>query len=157
MKDRIDWKAVAANVAEIFGAPNMPESESFAEYMDNKIGNYEVLTAVDQMSNKCLGFIGFSRNNNRISWFGVLENERGRGIGSRLLKTALSQLDTTKEITVTTFCENYLPGLPARAVYSKFGFVDKEKTEHDGQPRSLMSRPPSIEKHSAKSPVAEQT
>ena len=146
INDKKDWQTVAAAVAEIFGAPDMPESASFLEYMDSKIDKYEALVAVDRMSSECLGFIGFSRTNNRISWFGVLENERGRGIGSRLLKTALRQLDTTNEITVTTFREDYQPGLPARVVYSKFGFSDKEQIEHDGQPRSLMSRPSSDEK-----------
>ena len=145
INDRADWQAVAVTVAEIFGAPDMPESNSFCEYMDSKISKYEALTAVDRISGKCLGFIGFSRTNNRISWFGVLENKRSRGIGSRLLKTALRQLDTTKEITVTTFCKNYQPGLPARMVYERFGFVDKEQIEHEGQPRSLMSRPSSDE------------
>jgi len=146
INDKTDWQTVAADVAEIFGAPDMPVSASFIEYMDSKISKYEALTAVDRMSGKCLGFIGFSRTNNRISWFGVLENERGRGIGSRLLKTALRQLEPTREITVTTFREDYQPGFSARTLYGKFGFVDKEQIEHDGQPRSLMSRPPSDEK-----------
>jgi len=140
-----DWTMIAESVAEIFGAPGFTQSTSFKEYMISKIGKFEALAAVDRMSGRCLGFIGFSRQNNRISWFGVSDNERGRGIGSRLLKTALRQLDTAREITVTTFCDGYAPGLPARAVYRKFGFVDKAQIECDGQPRSLMSHSPSDE------------
>jgi diadenosine tetraphosphate (Ap4A) HIT family hydrolase len=71
---------------------------------------------------------------------------RNNGAGGRLLKTALRQLDTTREISVTTFRDGYLPGAAARAVYAKFGFSDRELTTHDGMPRSLMVRPASFEK-----------
>jgi len=47
------------------------------------------------MNGKNMGFIGFSRTNNRISWFAMSEKYRGKGVGSRLLKTALRQLDNT--------------------------------------------------------------
>lgn len=107
---------------------------------------YEALTAVDYMSAVNMGFIGFSRANSRVSWFAVSEKYRSRGVGSRLLKTALRQLDTNREITVTTFRDNYAPGAAARIVYGKFGFVEKELTEHDGLPRSLMVLPASNEK-----------
>jgi GNAT superfamily N-acetyltransferase len=145
-RDLPDWRGVAADVAQIFGAPDMPERASFSEYTANKIGKYEALTAADRRSEKCVGFIGFSRANNRVSWLGVLEKVRGAGVGSRLLSTALRQLDTNREITVTTFRRDYAPGLPARAVYQKFGFADKEYIQLDGHPRVIMSRPPSDEK-----------
>jgi diadenosine tetraphosphate (Ap4A) HIT family hydrolase/GNAT superfamily N-acetyltransferase len=144
--DKAQWISLATDVAEIFGAPDMPKSESFGSYADSKIANYEALMAVDRMSGKALGVIGFSRANNRISWFGVFENRRGKGIGSKLLQTALRQLDTTREISVVTFRSDHAPGVPARAVYEKFGFAETSLTEHDGQPRSVMTRPPSDEK-----------
>ena len=65
---------------------------------------------------------------------------------SRLLMTALRQLDGGKEITVVTFRDDYAPGAPARATYQKFGFVDRQLTTHDGLPRSEMARPASGEK-----------
>jgi diadenosine tetraphosphate (Ap4A) HIT family hydrolase/ribosomal protein S18 acetylase RimI-like enzyme len=144
--DKPDWTVRANDVAEMFGAPDMPQSSLFREYMASKIDKYEALVAIDRMSGKCMGFIGFSRTKNRISWLGVSEQKRGRGIDSRLLKTALRHLDTNSEITVTTFRDDYAPGFPAKAVYRKFGFTDKEYIEHDGQPRVIMSRPPTAEK-----------
>ena len=145
-EDKAAWTDLAQGVAEIFGAPDMPTSQSFNDYMTNKIARYEALLAADRMSNSCLGIIGFSRINNRVSWLGVFERHRGKGIGSRLLQTALRQLDTARDITVTTFRDDYPPGLPARALYKKFGFNDVELTIHDGQPRALMVRPSSNEK-----------
>lgn len=93
-----------------------------------------------------MGFIGFSRTNNRISWFAVFEKYRNKGVGGRLLKTCLRQLDTTRENSVVTFRDDYLPGAPARAVYARSGFADRELTTNDGLPRSLMVRPASDEK-----------
>ena len=42
------------------------------------------------------------------------------------MKTAMRQLDNTKPITVDTFPEGYEPGIPARNLYRKFGFVETE-------------------------------
>ena len=65
----------------------------------------ERVAAVDYMSGVNMGFICFSRADNSITWFAVSEKHRGSGAGAgdRLLKTALRQLDTNKDITVTTF------------------------------------------------------
>ena len=140
--DKPAWVRLAEDVSSIFGAPDMGQSRSFLEYMDSKISKYEALAAVDRMSGDCLGVIGFSRAYNRISWLAVFENRRGKGIGTRLLNTSLRQLDTEKEITVTTFRDGFAPGAAARALYRKFGFSDKELVMHEGQERSLMARPP---------------
>lgn len=138
--DKPAWIQLADNVADIFGNPNMPHDKDFHEYMDGKISKFESLIAVDRMSGNCLGIIEFSRAYNRITWFGVFEQYRGRGIGTRLLKTALRQLDNTREITVETYRDDFADGLPARTVYHKAGFVDTDNTiyDHLGNPRCKM-------------------
>jgi diadenosine tetraphosphate (Ap4A) HIT family hydrolase/predicted GNAT family acetyltransferase len=105
-----------------------------------------MLTAVDYMSGSNMGFICFSRMENKTSWFAVSEKYRGKGVGSRLLKTALRQLDTNKDVSVDTFVDGYEPGMAARALYEKFGFVEKNLFEYDGNPRCTMVRPASEEK-----------
>jgi len=141
------WYALAAEVSPIFEHPSdLGTDPEFMSYAQSKVSKYEALTAVDYRSGANMGFIGFSRTNNRISWFAVFEKYRGKGAGSRLLKTALRQLDTGKEITVVTFRDGYAPGAPARKTYQKFGFADKQPTMHDGLPRSEMARPASDEK-----------
>ena len=114
VKDKFAWQQLAGTVAELFDSPNMPFEQSFLSYMDSKITNHEALIAVDRISNECLGIIGFSRTHNRISWFAVAEQYRNKGIGTRLLNTALRQLDNTKDITVDTCCEECAWGQPAR-------------------------------------------
>lgn len=147
-KDKPAWIELADNVANIFGSASMATDKDFLEYVDAKLSKFEALIAIDRMSNRCLGIIGFSRTNNRITWFGVFEQYRNKGIGTRLLKTALRQLDNTKEITVETFCDDYAVGLPARAVYHKAGFVDVDDPifDHFGNPRCKMRIAPTNEK-----------
>ena len=121
------WRALATEVSPIFRHPDdMGTDPEFISYAASKTGKYEALTAVDYMSGVNMGFIGFSRTYNRITWFGVSDRFRGKSVGGRLLKTALRQLDQTKPITVETYPEGYEPGVPAKRLYRKFGFVETE-------------------------------
>ncbi|MDR1262158.1 MAG: GNAT family N-acetyltransferase [Oscillospiraceae bacterium] len=125
--DLPDWYALATEVSPIFRHPaDMGKDPEFISYAESKASKYEALTAVDYISGVNMGFIGFSRTYNRITWFGVAGQYRGRGAGRRLLKTALRQLDHTKPITVETFREGYEPGVPAKNLYRKVGFVETE-------------------------------
>lgn len=146
--DKASWIELAKNVAHIFGNINMPNDRDFHEYMNGKLSKYEALIAVDRMTNECLGIIGFSRTYNRITWFGVFEKHRRKGIGSKLLKCALNQLDNSKEITVETYREDYELGIPARNVYHENGFVDVDNNifDHLGNPRCKMVIKPAGEK-----------
>ena len=145
--DKPAWIELAGEVACIFDSPTMATDKSFHDYMDSKLESFEALTAVDRMSGKCLAFIGFSRKNNRISWFAVHAQHRGKGIGKRLLDTALRHLDSTKEVTVVTFSEDREAGRAARAVYQKAGFVDTGSfTDEKGNLRCRMVRPAVNEK-----------
>ena len=141
------WQTLATGVSQIFQHPaDMGADAEFIAYAKNKTVKYEALTAVDYMSGDCMGFIGFSRTNNRISWFAVSEKYRGKGAGERLLKTALRQLDTNADITVTTFVDGYEPGTAARTLYKKHSFTGEKPVTHDGLQRSLLTRSATDEK-----------
>jgi ribosomal protein S18 acetylase RimI-like enzyme len=135
------WKKLAKDVAEIFGNPNMDTDIEFIDYAKRKINQKEAFIAVDDMDKEFFGFIGFSKHFNRITWFGVLEKYRNNGIGSKLLEMALKELDKTKEITVETYRENYIPGQPARYIYKKYGFIETENNLFDsfGNERCKLS------------------
>jgi diadenosine tetraphosphate (Ap4A) HIT family hydrolase/ribosomal protein S18 acetylase RimI-like enzyme len=141
------WYALATEVSSIFQHPDDmgKELESKRSGMGS-VSRYEMLTAVDYMSGNNIGFICFSRAENKTSWFAVSKKYRNKGVGSRLLKTALRQLDTNKDISVDTFVDDYAPGMAARALYEKFGFAEKCFFEYDGNPRCTMVRPASDEK-----------
>jgi diadenosine tetraphosphate (Ap4A) HIT family hydrolase/GNAT superfamily N-acetyltransferase len=143
------WYTLATEVSPIFRHPaDMGTDSDFREYAIKKVQQLEALTAVDYRSGECMGFIGFSRTNNRISWFAVSKKWRGKGAGKRLLLTALRQLDHTKLVTVDTYREGYAPGIPARSLYSKFGFVETDSNiiNPHGQPDCRMTADLSGEK-----------
>jgi Diadenosine tetraphosphate (Ap4A) hydrolase and other HIT family hydrolases len=141
------WYKLATEVSAIFQHP----ADMGAELSTKKSGlgavsRYEMLIAVDYMSGNNMSYICFSRAYNNISWFAVSEKYRGKGVGYRLLKVALRQLDTNKDVSVITFVDGYTPGIAARNLYRKLGFVEKRVFEHDGIPRCEMVRSASEEK-----------
>jgi len=140
---------LAAEVSPIFQHPaDMGTDPDFIAYAKSKINKYEALTAVDYRSGKNMGFISFSRTNNRITWFAVSEQYRGKGAGSRLLKTALRHVDHAKPITVETFLDGYEPGVPAKNLYRKYGFAETDSylIGPHNHPRCLMTADLSGEK-----------
>ena len=141
------WYALASEVSAIFQHPADMGLELEAKSSGKgSVSRYEMLTAVDYRSGSIMGFICISREENCITWFAVSEKYRGKGVGDRLLKTALRHLDPNSDTTVITFCENYPEGAAARSIYKKYGFSKEEPTTHDNLPRSLMTRPASSEK-----------
>jgi ribosomal protein S18 acetylase RimI-like enzyme len=125
------WKIVAHDVVEIFGNLNMANDSEFIDYAQRKILQKEAFIAVDDFNKEYFGFIGISRHFNRITWFGILEKSRNKGIGSKLLEKAINELDNSKEITVETYRENYIPGKPARHIYAKYSFKEIENNLFD--------------------------
>ena len=117
--DLQSWNSLEQEVAPLFIIPCEIDIASKKEMVNNN----EILTAVDYMSGANMGFIGISYIKNQITWLAVFEKYYRRGIGERLLKTALRQLDTNKEVFVNTFRTDYTPGIPAQALYRKFGFA----------------------------------
>lgn len=141
------WYTLATEVSGIFQHPNDMGAELASKSSGvGTVGRNEMLTAVDYMSGINMGFICFSRIENCISWFTVAEHYRGKGVGERLLKTALRQLDTNKDVTVNTFPDSYPQGIAARALYKKYGFTKEKPITHDGLPRCEMTRLASSEK-----------
>ena len=141
------WYTLATEVSEIFQHPADMGAELAAKSSGKgAVSRYEMLTAVDYMSGNNMGFICFSRTENSITWFAVSEEYRGKGAGDRLLKTALRQLDTNKDITVNTFPADYPQGTAARTLYKKYGFTVEKPIAHEGLSRCEMKRPADNEK-----------
>lgn len=84
------------------------------------------------------GVLLFSRNRNMICCLAVSPESRRNGIASKLLETALSELDRGREITVSTFREGDEKGTAPRALYRKFGFAEAELTEEFGYPNQVF-------------------
>lgn len=102
----------------------MDTDKNFLEYAKRKLEQSDAIMAYDEKNRRCAGFIGFSRHNNSITWLGVKEEYRNKGVGSTLLSSALNELDRSKRITVNTYPKDYMPGQSARKLYFKHGFME---------------------------------
>ena len=72
-KDLPAWYALATGYRRSSGILRI--WEQIGVYLIcSKVSKGEALTAVDYMSGENIGFIGFSRTNNRITWFAVSKN-----------------------------------------------------------------------------------
>ncbi|WDV47580.1 GNAT family N-acetyltransferase [Clostridiaceae bacterium M8S5] len=126
-EDKENWIRLAKELEDIFDAPNMSIDPQFHKHINNKIKKHEAIVAIDRMSERCLGIISFSKTDNCIAWFGVFEKYRKKGIGAKLLKCALNQLNRGKDIKVDTFLKDSKKGISAWKIYSKFGFVEGQR------------------------------
>ncbi|OPY54559.1 MAG: hypothetical protein A4E49_00870 [Methanosaeta sp. PtaU1.Bin112] len=135
------WLALAAEMEPLFKG-SMANNPEFQAYMRAKIEHREAFMAIDCTVAAVMGIIGFSCMHNRISWFGVFEQYRKRGAGSKLLRCTLNQLDPARTVTVCTFRDGEPAGQPARCLFQKFGFVETDTTiaDRDGNSRCIMTR-----------------
>ena len=77
---------------------------------------------------KVIGVLLLSKKHNMICCLAVAPECRRCGIASALLEKALSELDRSRDITVTTFRENDEKGIAPRALYKRFGFAEGKLT-----------------------------
>lgn len=71
-----------------------------------------------------IGVLLLSKKHNMICCLAVAPEYRRKGVASALLEKALSELDRTGDITVTTFREEDKMGKAPRALYKRFGFAE---------------------------------
>lgn len=81
-----------------------------------------------------IGVLLLSQKHNMICCLAVAPLHRRKGIAGALLRKALSELDRSKEITVTTFREDDEKGTAPRALYQRFGFAEGKLLEEFGYP-----------------------
>lgn len=132
---------LAREAEPLFGSP-MAEDSGFHEFIRRKVAQQEALAVRDRANpDEVMGVIAFSRHSHAISWLAVFERYRGRGVGSKLLSQALSELGANNAVSVVTFREENPAGIPARQLYRKFGFADSDpEYVRDGRPGCLMVR-----------------
>ena len=81
-----------------------------------------------------VGVLLLSKKYNMICCLAVAPEYRRKGIASALLEKALSELDRSNDITVTTFRDNDEKGIAPRALYKKFDFVEEKLTVENDYP-----------------------
>ena len=77
-------------------------------------------------TDKVVGVLLISKKHNMICCLAVAPEYRRNGIASALLEKALSELDRSRDIIVTTFRDNDEKGIAPRALYKRFGFAEEK-------------------------------
>ena len=81
-----------------------------------------------------VGVLLLSKKHNMICCLAVAPEYRRKGIASALLEKALSELDRSKDITVTTFRDNDEKGIAPRGLYMQYGFTEENLTIENDYP-----------------------
>ena len=109
---------------------NFPGLETEAALEDHRktvlrfMGENRALCVKD--AEKVVGVLLLSKKHNMICCLAVAPEYRRNGIASALLEKALSELDRSRDITVTTFRDNDEKGIDPRALYKQFGFTEEK-------------------------------
>jgi len=116
---------LSKEVEDLFGpmANEITFHEALKEAIIQKVV-FCIRPSTEGQKNSLSGGVVISKETNEILWFVVSNNHQKHGYGSQLLKFALSQFDTKKDIFVQTFDESVASGAAARKLYLKSGFVD---------------------------------
>ena len=107
---------------------NFPGLETKAALEDHRqtvlrfMGENRALCVKDK--DRIIGVLLLSQKYNMICCLAVDPAYRRKGIASALVKKALAELDSSRDITVTTFRENDEKGTAPRALYKRFGFAE---------------------------------
>lgn len=132
-----EWIRLVRKVSPLF--PGLETEESIKDHEKTVLkfmGRQEALCVSD--GDKITGVILYSSKHNMICCLAVDPDYRRLGIASALLGEALSHLDRTRNITVSTYRDGDDKGIAARALYKRFGFEEGELVEEFGYPNQVF-------------------
>jgi hypothetical protein len=107
---------------------------AFLDYMNAKIAKKEAIMALGRANKDCLGIIAFSKNNNRITFFGVSHKAHFESVSKLLIDYALSHLDTNKQISINIIKSDAEMLYKEREIFSEYGFVYGNSELENGVP-----------------------
>lgn len=124
-KDADSWMELVRQVRPLF--PGLDDESALADHRQQLTGFISRKEAIGSKDKTVLrGGILFSRRDNEICFLATDSRYRRQGLGTQLVKAALSQLDTGRDITLYTYTRQDEKGAAARAFYRKLGFVPGE-------------------------------
>ena len=145
LRDIESWMELVKEVRGNF--PGLETEEALEEHRQTVLrfmGENRALCVKD--GDTVIGVLLLSQKHNMICCLAVAPLHRRKGIAGALLRKALSELDRSKEITVTTFREDDEKGTAPRALYQRFGFAEGKLLEEFGYPvqEFVLHRQPTL-------------
>lgn len=127
------WMSLVTEVRQNF--PGLETQKALDEHRNTVLKFMDKRQAICvKNGDEIVGVMLFSRGHNMICFLAVSAKYRRRGLASMLMDEALANLDTTKEISVSTFRADDVKGTAPRALYEKYGFIAGELIEEFGYP-----------------------
>lgn len=127
------WMALVTEVRWNF--PGLETKQALEEHRQTVLRFMREQRALSvKQKDQIVGILLLSKTHNMICCLAVAPAQRRKGIASTLLEKALSELDRSREITVTTFREGDEKGTAPRALYKRFGFTEGRLLEEFGYP-----------------------
>ena len=127
------WMALVERVRWNF--PGLETEQSMEDYKNTALkfmrrGEALCMKHGDEIA----GVLLFSSKHSMICCLAVSPDFRRKGAASAMLTEALSKLDRSRDISVSTFREDDDKGTAPRTLYKKFGFVEDEFVFEFGYP-----------------------
>lgn len=137
------WMEIVKSVRSVF--PGLETEEALADHRKTVLRFMRENRALCVMeAEHPIGILLLSKKHNMICCLAISKAYRGKGIGSALLQKAISDLDRTRPITVTTFREDDENGLAPRALYKKYGFQERDLLVEYGYPLQRFVLPEDV-------------
>lgn len=127
------WMALVERVAWNF--PGLETPEALTEHRDTVLRFMDEGRALCVKENSAvIGVLLFSTKHNMICCLAVAPEQRRKGVASALLREALTRLDRSQDVTVSTFQEDDERGQAPRALYQRIGFLPGRLDTEFGSP-----------------------
>ncbi len=138
-KDIRAWMRLVRKLAWNF--PGLETEEALLEYRRTVLrfmADGRALCASE--GGQLAGILLFSRRQNRICFLAVAPERRRQGVATCLMREALSRLDQSRCVVVTTFCREDERGKAPRALYKGLGFQEGKLVSEYGCPMQELIR-----------------
>ena len=146
--DLSEWRALAREVAPLFGQP-MAGEPAWEEHLVAHIqrGTAWCVRDAGRMVAGGMWLSNASDGCLHIRWLAVARGMRRRGVGRALVLSALRQANG-RPVHVVTFGAGHPGGAEAeagRGLYRSLGFESREQRSCDGTPRELLVAVPAVD------------
>ena len=134
IKQDIDnWMNLVEKVKDSF--PGLETKEDLNEHRNTVLDFMNRNSAIcAKEKGKIVGVLLFSNESSELCFLAVATEWRRQHIAENMLSYMLTKMDSSKDISVTTYRDGVPEGIAARAFYKRMGFVEGKLAEEFGSP-----------------------
>ena len=132
-QDIDNWMNLVEKVKDSF--PGLETKDALNEHRNTVLDFMNRNSAIcAKEKGKIVGVLLFSNESSELCFLAVATEWRRQHIAENMLSYMLTKMDSSKDISVTTYRDGVPEGIAARAFYKRMGFVEGKLTEEFGSP-----------------------